>query len=139
MSMLSIDFGEKRIGLAKSDELNMFAHSLGVIYRISDSGAIEQIKKLMREERLSKVLIGLPKNMSGIEGPQAKRVRDFGAQLIQESELELIFWDERLTTSQAERALVERDRSRGKRKLKRDTIAAELILQNYLDYLKIGK
>ncbi len=134
MSILGLDFGAKRIGIAKSDELNFMAHAMGFIP--SDENLFHSIKELVNKHQIQKIVIGLPITLKGEVGSQAKKVAAFAENLRKHIDLPIVTWDERLTTAQAERALLEQDMSRAKRKIKRDAIAAEIMLQSYLDFSK---
>lgn len=131
--------GEKRIGVARSDELNSMAHSIGFIERKSDAHVFEAVKKYVRDFSAEKIVVGLPKTLKGEIGPQAETVLLFVDRLKSHCPCPIITWDERLTTSQAERALIAQDISRAKRRVKRDAIAAEIILQSYLDFLQTAE
>ncbi len=135
MRILALDIGQKRIGLAQSDELKLLAESHGFIERRTDKQAIEEIRSFVSTLQANTIVVGLPKHMNGDEGEQAKKARSFAESLALESSIQIVFWDERLTTRQVERELIARDMSRSKRKLKRDAAAAEILLQNYLDFL----
>ena len=136
MSFLGLDFGEKRIGVARSDELNFMAHPVGFIQYRDDRQVFEEIKKIVGEFHVEKVVVGLPKTMKGELGQQAQKVLAFVESLRKHVTCPIVTWDERLTTVQAERALIDQDVSRAKRKTKRDAIAAEIMLQSYLDFSK---
>ena len=136
MSFLGLDFGEKRIGMARSDELSFMAHPVGFIQYRDENQAFQEIKKATDECHMEKVVIGLPKTMKGEIGPQAQKVLAFVESLRKHVTCPIVTWDERLTTVQAERALIDQDVSRAKRKTKRDAIAAEIMLQSYLDFSK---
>src|SRR3989338_5959261 len=134
MSILGLDIGDKRIGYALSDELRLMAHAAGLIERKSDETALGEIKSIVTERDVQKIVVGLPKTLKGDTGIQAEKVMKFADTLRVYMNISLDLWDERLTTVQAERALIERDMSRAKRKLKRDAAAAEIMLQSYLDF-----
>ncbi len=136
MSFLGLDYGTKRIGVARSDELNFMAHTVGFIKHESENQVLKEIKKLADEFRVEKVVVGLPKTMKGETGTQAEKVLLFVEYLRQNLSCPIVTWDERLTTAEAERALIAQDMSRAKRKEKRDGIAAEIMLQSYIDFLK---
>lgn len=136
MSLLGLDFGEKRIGVAHSDELNSMAHAFGFIEQRNNPFVIQEIKKLIHEFKVEKIVLGLPKTMKGETGKQADKVLLFADWIEKETQIPIVTWDERLTTAQAEKALIEQDMSRQKRRQKRDAIAAEIMLQSYLDFLK---
>ena len=131
-----MDIGEKRIGLAHSDELNFMAHAAGFLQRKSDEELIRELQKMITEFHIEKIVIGLPKTMKGENGTQADKVLSLAERLRQDIQSPIVMWDERLTTVQAERALIAQDVSRAKRRKKRDAIAAEIMLQSYLDFSK---
>lgn len=138
MRWLGLDVGDRRIGIAISDPLELTAQGHSVRHRgNSPAQDLEFIHQVIIEKEVEGVVIGLPINMNGTEGPMAEKVRLFGTKLQQLSGLEPIYWDERLSTSSALRVLIEADLSRQKRKGKVDQVAAVIILQNYLDYRRI--
>ncbi len=131
--ILGLDFGEKRIGVAVSDALNIIAQSVGTIERKGIKNDLKKIKDLVREYDAARLIVGLPLNMDGTEGKSANRAVDFVNELKKEINIRVEMVDERLTTAQGERIFLEADLSRKKRKKNIDKIAAQLILQNYLD------
>ncbi len=133
MRLLGLDVGDKTIGVAISDELGWTAQALEVIQRKSLSQDIKRIKEILNEYQVDEIVIGLPKNMNGKEGEQAKKVREFLEKLKGRVKLPIRTWDERFTTAAAERTLLEGDLSRAKRKKIIDKVAAQVILQGYLD------
>lgn len=136
MSFLGLDVGTKRIGVARSDELNFMAHTIGFIERRADDQVRKEIEKLIAEFHIEQVVVGLPKTMKGEIGTQAEKIFLFIEALRKQVSCPIATWDERLTTVEAEKALIAQDVSRAKRKKKRDGIAAEIMLQSYLDFLK---
>lgn len=132
MRILCLDYGEKRIGTAVSDPLGISAQGLGFIEAVPESKALEKIKKIADEVKSEKIVVGLPLNMNGSLGPRAMRVLEF-VESLKEIFPEVETFDERLTTRQAESAMLEADLSRRKRKKIIDKISAVLILQGYLD------
>lgn len=136
MSILGLDYGQKRIGVAKSDELHFMAHPSGFIPYKNDRDLITAIKDLVVEHHIKKIVVGLPLTLKGETGPQAQKVMSFVASLKEQVQCPVMTWDERLTTAQAERALLAHDVTRAKRKIKRDAMAAEIMLQSYLDFSK---
>lgn len=130
---MGLDIGAKTIGVALSDELGWTAQALEVIQRKSLSQEIKRIKEILNEYQVDEIVVGLPKNMNGKEGEQAKKVREFTEKLQAGVNLPIMTWDERLTTVAAERTLLEGDLSRAKRKKIIDKVAAQIILQGYLD------
>lgn len=134
MRILGLDVGDKKIGVAVSDELGFTAQGIGVIRRRELKHDINKILQLIEEYNVDCVVVGLPKNMNGTIGPQGESVKMFTEKIRASAHIEFIYWDERLTTVAAEKVLIDADMSRAKRKSVIDKIAAVLILQNYLDY-----
>jgi putative Holliday junction resolvase len=133
MRLLGIDFGERRIGLAISDELGAMALPLDQIDAQPLAQACRRIAELARARGVGRIVVGLPRNMDGSYGPAAQTAREFSGELRKAVAADVIEWDERLTTAQAERAMVEAGYSRQRRRARRDALAAQLILQNYMD------
>jgi len=131
--ILGIDLGEKRVGLALSDPMGMIASPLGKIEFKGAQNLVAEIGKIVRQKEVSEVVIGLPIRTSGKKGGQAVQAERFAEMLEARLGIPVHLCDERLTTSAAERALLESDMSRGKRKLVRDQVAASLILQSFLE------
>jgi len=131
--VIALDVGEKRIGVAVSDALNMTAQGLETIRRDDRDSALNRIKDLVRELSVSTIIVGIPYNMNGTKGPSAKMTEEFAELLKKEIPVTIEMVDERLTTAQGQRVLLEADVSRKKRKGVIDKIAAQLILQVYLD------
>jgi putative Holliday junction resolvase len=138
MRIMSLDVGTKRIGVAVSDELFLTAQGRETIYRNSPDADMAKIKKIVDEDGVGEIIAGLPINMDGSQGPKAKEVLDFVEKLAKVVTVPVKTWDERLTTVQAERTLLEADISRAKRRLSIDKLAAQIILQSYLDSRKRG-
>lgn len=130
---MGLDIGDKTIGVAISDGLGITAQPLTTIERKNMSADIDSIKKIIDGYHVEEIIIGLPKNMNGSIGSQAKKTIQFTKRLKRNLGIPVIPWDERLTTVMATKALIEGDLSRKKRKKRIDKIAAQLILQNYLD------
>jgi RNAse H-fold protein YqgF len=137
MRWLGLDLGERRIGFALSDPLELTAQSLTVWQR---KGSLQQdlkyILTIIQEYEVEGLVLGLPKNMNGTEGFMADKVRNFGAALEKLCGMKIEYWDERLSTASAQKVLIEADLSRKKRKGKIDQVAAAIILQNFLDRKK---
>ncbi len=131
--ILGVDPGEKRIGLAVSDPLGITAQGLPTITVSSAGETLREIGETARRLEAVRVVIGLPLQMDGSEGEGARMARRLGGRLEAELGLPVIFRDERLTSRLAEAALLEGDLSRKRRKAESDRLAAQLILQNYLD------
>jgi putative holliday junction resolvase len=130
---MGLDLGTKTIGVAVSDELALTAQGLPTLERRGPRQDLETLKVLAAEWSVSRFILGLPLNMDGSEGPRAKATRAFGDALAAATALEVIYQDERLTTVEATRLLIEGNASREKRKKVVDQIAASLILQGWLD------
>lgn len=141
MSILCLDVGDKNIGIAVSDSLRIVACGIGQLRRDKPekSKELEHIKELIFQHEVDKLVVGLPINMKGEEGHQAKKVRDFVDELSSKLEIPVLLFDERLSTVEAERVLREAKISPLKRRKVRDKIAATVILQNYLDSQVIEK
>jgi putative Holliday junction resolvase len=130
---MGLDVGEKTIGIAVSDELGMTARGIEVVRRSNLIKDIARIRQLIIDNDVTMLIIGFPKNMNGSIGPQSQKVMDFGEKLRKTLNIKAVYWDERLTTVAAQRALIEADVSRKKRKKVIDKLAAVIILQSYLD------
>ncbi|MFH1859837.1 MAG: Holliday junction resolvase RuvX [bacterium] len=133
MRIMGLDIGDKYIGIAVSDPLCMFAQPFKVITRTGDTATIEDLKEIIADSGVSKIVFGLPKNMNGSIGPQAEKVLDFIERLKQGIDIECLPWDQRLSSRAAENSMLEAGLSRNKRKQIVDKIAAAIILQGYLD------
>lgn len=136
MRILGLDVGDKRIGIAISDELGHTAQGLISLDRVSQETDIRKIREIMEDYLSEKVVVGIPLRMDGTEGIQAQKVRDFASGLQASISQPVIFWDERLTTVSARKALISGEVRRDRRKRVIDKVAASLILQNYLDSLR---
>ncbi|MDI6026151.1 Holliday junction resolvase RuvX [Corticibacterium sp. UT-5YL-CI-8] len=134
-TLAGIDLGEKTIGLAVSDRSLSYAHPRAVINRRKFTLDAAALLTALQKEDCAAVVIGLPLNMDGSEGPSAQRSRAFVRNMANLSDLPFLFWDERLSTVAAERALLEMDVSRRKRDTRIDSAAAAFILQGVLDRL----
>lgn len=130
---LGLDVGTRTIGVAVSDEMGWTAQGLSTLARKSLQADLEALRRLAREWDVERIVIGLPKNMNGTLGPQAQLVLAFAEAAKVALGLPVVTWDERLSTVAANRALLEADVSRKRRKAVVDTVAAALILQGYLD------
>jgi putative Holliday junction resolvase len=137
VTILGIDYGDRRLGLARSDSTGLIAGGLPTLER-SDPAAevVEPLRRLCQEHGVERIVVGVPINMDGSRGPRAQVSLDFAAKLRVALGIEVMTWDERLTTVQAERAMLQADLSRAKRRERRDRVAAVLLLQNYLDALR---
>ncbi len=133
MRVMGLDVGEKRIGIALSDETGTIAQGKGVCRRRTLEEDLAHLAERAREWGAERIVVGLPLNMDGTEGEQARAVREFARALEEVAGIPVELWDERLTSAEAERVLLEADLSRRKRKRVRDELAAVLILQSWLD------
>ena len=134
--IMGLDVGDKTIGVSVSDLMGLTAQPVTTIKRVSKKKDIESLKEIIKEKQVIKIVSGLPKNMNGTLGPQGEKVLSFCEFLKEETKIEIEFFDERLSTVQAERSLLEGDISRQKRKKVIDMLAAIIILQGYLDRQK---
>lgn len=141
MRIMGLDVGDKTIGIAISDALKITAQGKETLFRQSLKTDIDQLIDWINNYEVEKVVVGLPLNMNGTLGPQGEKTKSFVDKLekkIKHStrisrEIEIVYWDERMTTMSANRMLIEADMRRDKRKQVVDTVAAALILQSYLD------
>ncbi|UPA29437.1 Holliday junction resolvase RuvX [Terrisporobacter glycolicus] len=131
--IMGLDIGDKTIGVAVSDLMGLTAQGVTTIKRVGKKKDIEEIKKIISEKQVNKIVSGLPKNMNGTVGPQGEKVQKFCELIKQETNLPIEFWDERLSTVAAERSLIEGNVRRENRKKVIDMLAAVIILQGYLD------
>jgi len=130
--ILAIDFGERRIGLAISDPLGITAQGLPTIDTKKTKDVISYIQKIIQEKNVDRVVVGMPKNMDGSIGFKGEEVKKFIRKLTQGTQMEVLTWDERLTTVESLRSMREMG-TKQKEKETVDRISATLILQNYLD------
>ncbi|WP_010098957.1 Holliday junction resolvase RuvX [Ornithinibacillus scapharcae] len=135
MRILGLDVGSKTIGVAISDELGWTAQGITTIKwdETDIKSADSELKQIIDEHNIEKVIIGLPKNMNGTIGERGEASKRYAEYLEEVFHVETVLWDERLTTMAAERVLLEADVSRKKRKKVIDKMAAMMILQGYLD------
>lgn len=138
MRYLSLDIGDKTIGIAVSDPLGFTAQGVKTIQRTSNKNDIKELGELISQYEVETLIIGLPKHMNGTEGERCELVRKFAAKVqAAYPAVNQIFWDERLSTVAAEKSLIAADVSRKKRKKVIDKMAAVYILQGYLDGLSL--
>ena len=133
MRVMGLDLGDKTIGVAVSDELGWTAQGVEVIARKTAEHDLRRLAELKNEYGVEGIVLGLPKNMNGTVGPRGELAIEYGKMLEQELGIPVAMWDERLTTVAATRTLLEADVSRKKRKAVIDKMAAQMILQGYLD------
>ncbi len=138
MRILALDHGTVRIGVAVSDELKMIAQPLEFIPAAPFQAFLQRLRQLLSEKEVELILVGMPRNMDGSYGPAAEKVREFVESLRRELSVPIRTLDERLTTVQANRVLIEANTRRDKRRQKVDQTAAAILLQSYLDGLAAG-
>jgi len=131
---LALDVGAKRIGLAVSDPLGITAQGLGVLTRKDRAEVLAQLLEVARKWQVQRVVVGLPRHLDGRLGDAAPEVLELASDLGEALGVRVVTWEERLTTVEAERVLLQADLSRRRRRQVLDQQAAVLILQNYLDY-----
>lgn len=134
--LAGLDLGTKTIGVAVSDRMQTIATPLQTITRRKFTSDAEALLQLVAEREIQGLVLGLPRNMDGSEGPRAQATRAFARNLARLTDLPITYWDERLSTVAAERALLEADTSRAKRAEVIDHVAAGVILQGLLDRLR---
>ena len=131
--ILCLDLGDTRIGLAVSDLLGITAQGCGVLISNGEEKDIENIRKLAIEKDAGLIVVGFPINMDGTKGAKAQKIESFFLKMKDEMPCECVLWDERLTTKQAERFIEEAGYNWKKKREIIDEMAAQLILQSYLD------
>jgi putative Holliday junction resolvase len=136
--ILALDVGEKRIGLAVSDPLGITAQGLEVLIRKNPQTDQARLLEVAREYQVQEILVGLPRHMDGREGKQAPAIMELARTLGDALGVPVTTWDERLTTVEAERVLIQADLSRRRRRQVVDQVAAVLILQSYLEYRNLS-
>ena len=139
MRIMGLDFGSKTVGVAVCDPLGITAQTVQTITRASENKmrqTLARIEQLIGEYEIERIVLGYPKNMNNTVGERGEKTQEFKAALERRTGLEVILWDERLTTVAAERVLIESGVRRENRKKSVDQIAAAMILQGYLDSLK---
>jgi len=139
LRIIGIDLGEKRIGVAVSDELGITAQGLPTISSQTEKDNLQRLKELIEQHQVEKVVVGLPRNMNGTLGPKAQNAIKFAEKIKEYCHISVEMEDERLTTSSAERVLIAGNRSRKKRKKVIDKMSAVIILQTFLDRAKFRK
>ena len=142
MRIMGLDYGEKTVGVAVSDPLGLTAQGIETIFRKEENKlrkTCARIEELIREYEVERIVLGLPKHMNNDIGNRAEQSLEFGEMLKRRTGLEVVMWDERLTTVEAERTLIENKVRREDRKKYIDKIAAVFILQRYLDSIYVGQ
>ena len=133
MRILALDHGTRRVGVAVSDELKIIAQPLEYIPPDPFADFLARLREILRDQEVESILIGMPRNMDGSYGPAALKVQEFVARLKTEVTVPIKTWDERLTSKQANRYLIQGGVRRDARKQKVDKTAAAILLQSYLD------
>jgi RNAse H-fold protein YqgF len=133
--LLGIDLGRSRTGVAISDELGLLAHPLETIATRSADDLAKRIRQIVTEKNVEQIVVGLPRHMNGTFGEGAKGAEAFAEKLRRLVKCEVVTWDERLSTVAAERALQAAGKKTRDTREVRDQVAAQMILQNYLDRL----
>ena len=131
--IMGLDIGDKTIGVSVSDLMGLTAQGVKTVKRVGKKKDIEELKAIIKERQVTKIVSGLPKNMNGTLGPQGEKVIKFCELLEQETGIKIEYWDERLSTVAAERTLIQGNVRRENRKGVIDMVAAVIILQGYLD------
>lgn len=134
MRVMGVDYGDARTGIAMSDLLCSIVGSTTVIHSRKDEKTIAEIRKLIDQNGVTEIVVGLPKNMDGTEGPRAEVCRAFAKQLEEVTGLPVNMWDERRTTVEAHNILSQHNYHGQKRKNTVDAVAASLILEGYLAF-----
>lgn len=130
---LGIDFGSQRMGLAISDETGVLATPLRTVTIRGARHAVQEISAICTERKIKTIVVGLPLDLQGHTGPAAEAALDFAGKLRKQTKLLVEMWDERLSTSMAERTLIGVNVRRARRRELRDQIAAQIVLQSFLD------
>ena len=139
MRIIGLDYGSRTVGVAVSDPLGITAQAVETITRKDENKlrrTCARIEELIREYKAERIVLGLPKHMNNDIGDRAEKSMEFGRMLERRTGLEVVMWDERLTTVEAERTLIENKVRREDRKKYIDQIAAVFILQGYLDQIR---
>ena len=136
MRIIGIDLGEKNIGIALSDQTGVIAQGKEVVRRTSDKQVIARIREILDEFKVKEIIVGLPINMDGTIGERAEDSIKFVQMLKKQINLPVKLWDERLSTKEVESVMIEAGVTRKKRKKLKDKLAAQIILQGYLDSLQ---
>ena len=134
--LMGLDLGQKRIGVSISDETETVATPLQTILYRNRKQVLADLTQIMDQYRVAKIIVGMPKTLKGEVGISAQKVTEQVEWFKRFIDKPWIFWDERLSTQEIERVLLAADVSRGRRKMVRDKLAAQRILQNYLDWVR---
>ncbi len=139
MRIMAIDYGDAHTGIALSDPTGFMAGTATTIHSRKEEVVLEEICKLVEQNRVTELVMGFPKNMDGTEGPRAELYRGFADKLTAQTGLTPVLWDERRTTIDAHRILFDAGKNAKKRKKTVDAVAASLILEGYLDFKRLQK
>ena len=131
--ILGLDVGDKRIGLTVSDEMGITAQPAGTLVRSQTPDDYRKIVEIANQYEVTLIVVGLPKRLDGSESPQTMKVESFFDELRQQTDIPVLTWDERLTTKSAESSLIEANIRRKSRRKIIDSVAAQIMLQHYLD------
>ena len=135
--IMGVDYGDARTGIALSDLLCSIVGSTTVVPSRNQEKAMADIVRIAKENEVGKIVVGLPRNMDGTEGPRAALCREFAEKLAEATGLEIVMWDERRTTVEAHNILSQHNYHGQKRKNTVDAVAASLILEGYLNSIKV--
>jgi len=133
LKLMALDVGNKRIGVALSDDLQILAQPLYTIHRKGIEKDIEEITNIIKEKNVEEVVVGLPKNMDGTTGFQGEKTLKFAEILKEKTDVPVLMWDERMTTISARKIMIENEVKQKNKKNLVDTIAAVVILETYLN------
>lgn len=136
MRIMGIDFGDARTGLAVSDEMNILVGEAWTLNEWNPDVVAEKILAEAKARNVQRLVLGLPKNMDGTEGPRAEKCREFGEKLKDMTDLELVMWDERRSSIEAHQILHANGKKEKKHRKTVDAVAASLILEGYLGTLR---
>jgi putative Holliday junction resolvase len=131
--VLALDVGDRRIGMAVSDPMGITAQPVGTLDRSQTAAPFDEIIKTAMSYEAGSILVGLPKKLDGTSSPQTEKVEAFLEELRQQTDIPVLTWDERFTTRSAEASLIESSVRRKNRKKMIDSVAAQIMLQHYLD------
>ena len=137
MRIMAIDYGDAHTGVAISDPTGFLAGTTTTIHSRKEEVVLEELAKLVKENRVDELVMGFPRNMDGTEGPRAELYRAFADKVEEMTGIKPVLWDERRTTVDAHRILFEAGKNAKKRKKTVDAVAASLILEGYLDFKRM--
>lgn len=133
MSTVGLDVGDKTIGVAATDDLNLTAQGLGTVWRKGDKHDFPALDRMLSDREVERFVVGWPLNMDGTEGPRAQKTRRFAQRLLERCGKPVLMWDERLSTFEADQVLAELGVRHDRRKEVIDMLAAQVILRSWLD------